>query len=312
MLGNIEKPYAVVLGSLHLDYIVDIPYLPHKGETLSGKNLKIIPGGKGGNQAYYLSLQGINTVMLGKTGADTMSQQLVTSLTDVGVDCSLLAQDTTAASGMSIAMMTEDKDYSAVIISGANMNIDEKYIDSVMNVLREASVLVLQFEIPLPIISYAVKKLQGSTCKVILNAAPAYESQGILEYTDILIVNEVEGEMLSGIAITDTESAIQATIELNKTVPTVITTLGSKGLVYTETGAKPVFLPAYTVDVVDSHGAGDSFVGGLSAEIARGKSIDEAVNYAMGVAALSVQHKGPKAHNAVQENVQAFLASRQQ
>ncbi len=311
MLGSIEKPYAVVLGSLHLDYIVDIPYLPHKGETLSGSNLKIIPGGKGGNQAYYLSLQGIKTVMLGKTGTDTMSQQLTTSLTDVGVDCSRMVQDETAASGMSVAMVTEDKDYSAVIISGANMNIDEEYIDSVLDVLLNASVLVLQFEIPLAVISYAVKKLKDSPCKVILNAAPAYKSQGILEYTDILVVNEVEGGMLSGIAITDTESAIKATSVLNDTVPTVITTLGSKGLVYSENKNKPVFLPAYTVDVVDSHGAGDSFVGGLSARIAEGESISEAVKYAMGVAALSVQQKGPKARNAVPENVTAFLASRQ-
>ena len=299
-------PSAVVLGSLHLDYIMETPYIPSKGETLSGSNLQIIPGGKGGNQAYYLALQGVSTVMLGKVGTDSMSEPLITSLEEVGVDCSYIERCPNLASGMSIAMVTKDRDYSAIILSGSNQQIDNEYIDSVKDLLLSSSVLVLQYEIPLDSILYAVKLVKDSPCKVILNAAPAYDRPEILEYIDILIVNEVEAGMLTGSKVSDIDSAIDATQVLATKVPVVITTLGSTGLVFSENNNESIFMPAFKVEVVDSHGAGDSFVGALSAKIAEGKDLSDAIEYATCVAALSVQNKGPKNPNVTPNDVTIF------
>ena len=307
MQNQNTNTYAAVLGSLHLDYIVDIPYIPVKGETLKGQNLKVIPGGKGGNQAFYLALQGVKTYMLGKLGNDAMAVPQRESLEEAGVDCTRLETVDSVASGMSLAMVTDDKDYSAVIMTGANQCVDNEYIDSVKDIILSASVLVLQYEIPLPTIEYTVKLAKGSPCKVILNAAPAYNYPEILEYTDILIVNEVEAAMLSGIKVKDKNSATKATRILSGRTGTVITTLGGAGLIYVENNAEPVFMPARRVDVVDSHGAGDSFVGGLSAKIAQGESLQTAIEYAMAVAALSVQNKGPKTSSITPESVNQFL-----
>ena len=298
--------YAAVLGSLHLDYILEIPYLPAKGETLKGDNLKVIPGGKGGNQAYYLALQGVCTYMLGMVGVDSMSAPLVDSLVEVGVDCEYLARNSAAASGMSVAMVTQDKDYSAVIHSGVNLCIDKEYIYSVKDIIQKAGALVMQYEIPLSSVLYAAKLAAQSKTKVILNAAPMYDTPDILKYVDILIVNEVEAGMIAGKEIDSIESAGDVTRQLNINIPSVITTLGSKGLVYAADGNDPEFIPAYKVDVVDSHGAGDSFVGAFAARIVKGSSLKSAIEYAVCVAAISVQNKGPKTLNVTEAAVEQF------
>lgn len=281
-----------VLGSLHLDYLVHLPYIPRKGETLKGRDLRIQPGGKGANQAYYAALMGAPTMMLGRVGDDMMGETQKAALAAANVDVSLLKVDPGVKSGMSVAMICDDSDYGAAIISGANMRVGKEDVDAAGEAILGASHLVMQYEIPLDTVAYAAKLARRAGVKVVVNAAPAYPGEEILAETDILIVNEIEAEMLLGIPGGNAAETL-ARLEQSPAPAVRIVTLGAAGVVYASEDESG-FLPAHDVAVKDSHGAGDSFVGALCACLADGGTIGEAVAFGNAAAALSVANSGPR------------------
>lgn len=285
---------VVVLGSLHLDYLVRLPYIPRKGETLKGEDLQVQPGGKGANQAYYSALQGAKTYMIGRVGADAMGETQTSALKTAGVDVSRVLIDPEAKSGMSIAMIDDDSDYGAVILSCANMAVTKEDVNKAADLIANASCLVMQYEIPLDTVKYAAEKAKNNGVKVILNAAPAYPEPGILELIDVLVVNEVEAEMLLGIAPGDAEQNLSQIIGV-KTPPIKVVTLGSAGLVFSSPDDSG-FIPSHKVNVRDAHGAGDCFVGSFAARLASGDSLRSALEYGNAAAAVSVTHSGPRSN----------------
>lgn len=283
---------VAVLGSLHLDYLISLPYIPRKGETLKGRDLTLQAGGKGANQAFYSALQGVPTYMIGRIGSDSMGEIQKKSLVEAGVNVDHLKIDASAKSGMSVAMICDDSDYGAAILSGANMNVGIDDVEAARNVICGSSCLVMQYEIPLPVVAYAARMARAANVKVIVNAAPAYEDKDILNEIDILIVNEIEAEMLLGIQPGDRESMLR---QLKETAlpPVRIVTLGSEGIIYASPDGSG-YIPPHKVPVKDAHGAGDSFVGAFSAHIALGHSLEDALTYGNAAAAVSVTHAGPR------------------
>lgn len=280
-MGNV-----VVIGSLHMDIMVNAPDRPRKGETLRGSAWGLRCGGKGGNQAVQAAYHGATVQMIGRVGTDDFGAQLRDHLAQAGVDTHALRTDPTAGSGMSVAIVDATGDYGAVIVSGVNMHIDESDIEAARPLLDATAVLVLQYEIPLPMVALAAQAAHQQGARVILNAAPAYPPPpGLLPSVDILVVNEVEGEMLSGVTITEIESAHEACRRLRESVKTVILTLGERGVIAAD-GDQQFHLPAYRVDVVDTHGAGDAFVGALAARLADHSPLMDALRYASAAAAL--------------------------
>lgn len=283
---------VVVLGSLHLDYLARVPYIPRKGETLRGRDLQLQPGGKGANQAFYAALQGAETWMIGRIGDDSMGATQVEALAAAGVDTSRIRVDPGAKSGMSVALIDDESDYGAVILSGANLRVTHEDVDAVEDLIAAASCLVMQFEIPLETVLYAATMARRHGVKVILNAAPAYPAPEIIAKTDVLIVNEVEAEMLLGLKLGSPESMLAALRKLASPA-TRIVTLGSAGLVFAS-AADAGFIPSHQVAVRDAHGAGDCFVGAFAARLALGDSLRDALEYGNAAAAVSVTHSGPR------------------
>ena len=286
---------VIVCGSLHLDIMVEAPHLPRLDETAVGSAWRQVCGGKGGNQAVQAARHDAKTAMMGRVGKDDFGARLAANLDAAGVDRTGVGVDPHAGSGMSVAIVDANGDYGAVIVSGANLALDPAIIDSDWHRLGGARVLVLQNEIPEAANIGAARAAKRAGAIVIFNAAPARASSAdLLDLVDVLIVNRVEAEMLSGIAVSGRQSAIAALSALGAGRRTIIVTLGGGGLVVASPGKAPVEIEALPVSVVSTHGAGDCFVGALAARLAAGDAMAAACGYANTAAGKFVSAPRPE------------------
>lgn len=287
-----KTPYIAVLGSLHHDIIVRAAALPRLGETAVGTGWSTKRGGKGANQATQAAYHGAQVYMIGRVGSDAEGRALLESLAHAGVDTQHVTHTQGVPSGMSVAIINAEGDYGAVIVSGANAQVDEQELNAAQAVIAGASLLVLQLELNIRVVVRAAELAKANGVPVLLNAAPAYPLPDALSSAvDHLVVNQVEAEMLTGLPVITRAEAEEALARLERVAPTVIITLGGQGVVFSGPAGDPAFLPAYDVEVVDAHGAGDSFVGALCAKLTSGSPLAEAVMYANATAALVVSTK---------------------
>jgi ribokinase len=279
----------IVCGSLHLDIMVDAPNLPRLDETAVGTSWGMKCGGKGGNQAVMAARLGAHTAMIGRVGADDFGARLLAHLDEAGVDRHAVETDPVAGSGMSVALVDPQGDYGAVIVSGSNLRMSPEHSAQQFLSLGGASVLVLQNEIPEAVNLAVAKAARAAGARVLLNAAPARPlSAEFLDQVDILVVNRVEAEMMSGLSVTDLLSAQSALPALGGHARDVIITLGGEGLVFMAKGATPHRLASHKVTVISTHGAGDSFLGTMAIMLARGSNLADASEAANRVAARFV------------------------
>lgn len=296
-----------VAGSLHYDIMVRTPYLPRQGETLIGSAWWWKPGGKGGNQAMAAARHGAATEMIGALGADDFGARLRACLTDAGVGHSNI-RDTPGGSGMSVALVEGGGDYSAVVVSGANLAIDAAQIEASTPALQSAKILVLQNEISEAANITAARIVRAAGGFVVLNAAPARPlSPELGQLVQLLIVNAIEAEMLGAPPVTDLETAAAAARHLNTPDYTVIVTAGGHGLAGASS-REVVTLAGYPVAKAQTHGAGDTFVGALAARLAADDTLDQAMRYANAAAALHVGAAEHARGKITVADVQHFLA----
>lgn len=278
---------VVALGSLHLDVMVRARALPRLGETMAGDAVAFEAGGKGGNQAVAAAQHGARVAMIGAIGHDVFGGMLRTYLSTNGVDMSQVAEHDGVASGMSVAVTEPAGDYAAIIVSGANAQLGA-LSPAASALIGGARWLMLQNEVPDAANLAAASAAFAAGCRVILNAAPARTAPpGLTAMVDVLVVNAVEAEDLSGIAVIDVASARAAATALCREVACAIVTAGGDGLALARHGACTRF-PAHKVVVLSTHGAGDAFVGALAARLATGDGIEVAARYANAAAALWV------------------------
>jgi ribokinase len=271
---------------LHFDIMVRAPYLPRAGETLIGERWWWKPGGKGGNAAMAAARHGAAVEMIGCLGEDGFGERLRERLAAAGVGLDHL-RSVAAGSGMSVAITQEDGDYAAVVVSGANRDLDAEQVAASADVIGGSHVLLLQNEIDEQANAAAAELARAAGSTVILNAAPVRPMGAMSGLVDVLVVNTVEAEMLGAGAVTDLTAAVNAAHQLSSVAPTVIVTAGSAG-VAAATGEESWRLPAYPIDAPDAHGAGDVFVGALAARLAGAASLPDALRYANAAAALHV------------------------
>jgi ribokinase len=293
-----EGPGVAVVGSLHFDIMVRAPYLPRTGETLIGEAWWWKQGGKGGNQAVAAARHGARVEMIGCLGRDEFGARLRERLAAAGVGLEGVRM-VERGSGMSVAIQQDTGDYAAIVVSGANREIDEGHIAASADAIRGSRVVLLQHEIG-PAANVAAAQLARSAgVTVILNAAPARPLEGLAGLVDVLVVNTVEAEMLGAGPVADLASAVAAARALLGFAPTVLVTAGMAG-VAAAAGDETLSVAAHQVPSAETHGAGDVFVGALAARLSDGAPLADAVRYANAAAALHVgtaeddrEHLGP-------------------
>jgi ribokinase len=275
----------LVAGSLHYDIVVDAPRLPALDETLPGRSVHYIPGGKGRNQAVAAALNGARTCMAGRVGSDAAAETLKNDLIEQGVDISQLQVGNGEASGMSVAITMPGGEYGAVVVSGANLNFEADKVD----IPADTGLVVLQNEIAdAANIAVATKARQAGAI-VILNAAPARPLfDDLAALVDILVVNRGEAAALTGQPVEDVKDAMAAAAELCERLAKVIVTLGRDGAVHMRAGGRPEHQPAFRAQAISAHGAGDFFIGALANQLAAGSEFEAAIHYAQAAGAIYV------------------------
>ena len=296
----------LVVGSLHLDVIVHSSRLPKPDETLLGDKVSYRFGGKGGNQAVAAAKIDVQVFMAGRIGTDNFGKQIYDTLSNQNINLDGLKM-VDEATGMSVALIGSDGIYSAVVVSGVNQTIDLSEIA----VPDDLTVLVLQNEINTDANFEIIKKVPKSTF-VILNAAPALTpNKDFFERIDLLIVNQLEAKML----LNEEPSIfnnLDALRKLQNLGPKeVIITLGADGYTGISKNGEIFSEPGIKVDVLSTHGAGDSFVGTLAAFICKGEPINIAAQYAQASSALHVKTPIDQREKILQADIENMFSLNQ-
>ena len=274
-----------VIGSINMDQVVSTERIPGKGETLAGSDLRYISGGKGANQAVAMARLGAEVTMFGCVGDDDNGRQLLNALKDEGVDTSHISVRKDAPTGLAIITVSEN-DNVIIVVSGANGLVDRAYIDSIADQLIDNDLVVLQHEIPLDTVHYAVSFCYEKGIPVVLNPAPAAEvPKDIVEKVKYLTPNEHEAALIFG-ADADINEVMKAYKEK------LIVTQGSKGVSVCLANGEILTVPSIKAKIVDTTGAGDTLNGAFSVRIAAGDSIEDALRYANTAAGLSIEKFG--------------------
>jgi ribokinase len=275
----------LVAGSLHYDIVVDAPRLPMLDETLPGRSVRYIPGGKGRNQAVAAALNGARTFMAGRIGSDAAAETLKDDLIARDVDISQLQTGDGEASGMSVAIVMPEGEYGAVVVSGANLSLEADKV----SIPADTGLVVLQNEITDAANIAIAGKARSAGAIVLLNAAPARPLfDDLAALVDILVVNRGEAAALTGRPVGNVEDAMAAAVDLCARVPKVVVTLGGGGAVHMRGGGRPEHQSAFRAQVISAHGAGDFFIGALANQLAAGSEFEAAIHYAQAAGAVYV------------------------
>jgi ribokinase len=296
----------LVIGSLNADLVVRAPHFPQPGETISGDDLNIIPGGKGANQAVAAARQGASVAMLGRVGQDSFGPFLLDNLKADSVNIThVLADD--AATGTAIIIVDANGQNSIVLSAGANGKVSPADVDHASSL--NPSLILLQLEIPTPTVLHAAQYAKQNNIRVILNPAPAKAlPDELIALTDFIIPNETELSLLTGIEVQDLASAEQAAkVLLKRGAKNVIVTLGSKGALFVS-DQQVLQVSAYKINVVDTTAAGDAFIGGFASALLRGLEVETAVKYANACGALAATKFGAQPSLPTKEETEKFIS----
>jgi len=302
--------HIVVVGSLNMDLVVEVPAIPLPGETVLGKNFATFPGGKGANQAVAAARLGARVSLIGRVGKDAFGDQLLASAQADGIDITHVGRDETAATGVAMIAVDEQGQNSIAVASGANFCLTADHVREAWAELDDVDLLVMPLETPLDTIETAVSLANESGATVVLNPAPARPLPAeLLAGIDVLVPNEPETAQLTALPInTEAESRDAARELLALGVGNVVLTLGSRGALVLDGKTESFTLvPARRVEVVDTTAAGDAFVAGLAVALGEGQTLVEAAQFANAVGALAVTKQGAQPGMPAREEVEISL-----
>jgi ribokinase len=282
-----------VVGSINQDFVLSVERRPAPGETVTDARLATHNGGKGANQAAAAALLGAGVTFLGRVGDDGFGGPLVRALAEKGVDTNLVEEVPDSSTGTAFITVTPDGENAITVAPGANRRLTVEDVDAASGTIGEAKVLVVQMEIPPEVVRRAVEVAAANETRALLNLAPPFEvPQALLEKLDPLVLNEHEAAFLLGENVEGVDGAISAASELSNLGPrSVVVTVGEDGAVFSN-GASTEHLTAPNVEVVDTTGAGDAFVGALAARLADDAPLEDAVAYAVRAGAAAVTKEG--------------------
>ena len=291
-----QSKKIVVVGSCNTDMVIKADRLPVPGETILGGTFFMNPGGKGANQAVAAARLGGNVTLISKTGNDVFGKQSVMLYTTENIKTDYIYSDSRHPSGVALITVDSQGENCIVVASGANAYLTPSDIDKASAEIENSDLVLMQLEIPIETVEYVAEMANKKGIKVILNPAPARAlSNNLLKNVYIIIPNKNEAEILSGIKVSDIESAKQAADIISaKGVDIVVITLGSQGALIKEY-AEYHFVEAYKVDALDTTAAGDTFCGSVCVGLSEGRSILDSVKFAARAAAITVTRMGAQA-----------------
>ncbi len=300
----------VVIGSLNMDLVVRLLKIPRPGETLLGGVFRTFPGGKGANQAVAAARLGAHVTMIGCIGSDAFGKEMRETLADEGIATEHILVHSQEATGVALIQVDAQGQNSIAVASGANFCLTSDYVEKAMQTIGEFDALVMPLETPLETIYSGARIASKIGAKVILNPAPAQVlDKDLLELVDVLLPNEYEIALMTGIPLQstqDTRRAAEKLISLGS--KSLLVTLGSQGALLLDGKThQETIIPACPVRAVDSTAAGDCFVSALAVALCEGLTLLAAAEFANAAAALSVTHDGAQPSLPRREEVIRFL-----
>lgn len=283
----------LIVGSSNTDMVIKTQKFPSPGETILGGKFLMNAGGKGANQAVAAARTGGKVTFVGKIGNDIFGRQAVQQLKEEGIDVDFVSVDVENPSGVALITVDSKGENSIVVAPGSNGTLSSGDFDKASGVLDESEFVLLQLEIPILTVEHIAEMAARKHKKVVLNPAPAARlSDELLRNISIITPNESEAELLTGVKVTDEQSALKAANLLHdKGVETVIITMGAAGAFLLADGKHDI-ISAPRVEPVDTTAAGDTFNGALVVALSEGKSIRESIAFANQAAAISVTRIG--------------------
>jgi len=297
---------VLVIGSLNMDFVINVNKTPLPGETISANKFTLVPGGKGANQAYALGRLGLAVSMIGVVGKDEYGKKLIANLKTAKVNTKRIVKLDKVKTGNAFITVDSNGENSIVTVGGTNHELSKSIIDKNVDIIKKADIIVMQLEIPLEVVLYVAKlaKLLGKL--VIIDPAPATRDlpDELFKYVDIIKPNETELQTISGMELKNEQDYIEAARALiNKGVKKVVVTLGANGsLLVTKDEYKK--FNAIKAHVVDTTAAGDCFTAGLVKGLIDNKEIEDAIKYGHIVSSIAVTRCGAQSSIPTKEEVE--------
>lgn len=290
----------LVAGSANLDFSTRVPHLPAPGETVLGASFQTAPGGKGANQAVACARAGGKVSFFGALGDDPYAEPLRAALRESGVrDLTIRLPVPTGAAFISVSEAGEN---AITVASGANALLQPEQLPD----LAPYRFLVLQLELPLETVQAYAAQGRAAGLQVVLNAAPARTlSPGLLAQVDVLVVNRGELEALAGAG--EVREQLARVRALGPS--TVLVTLGAAGSLARWEGGWAE-QPGRPAQVVDTTGAGDTYVGSLVAALSEGRDLPQAMAFATCASALACEGPGAQAAMPWRAQIEEALVER--
>lgn len=299
-----------VVGSLNMDLVIRSPRIPGPGETIIGSDFQTVPGGKGANQAVAAARLGGQVNMVGRVGKDSFADVLMDNLNSSKVDASYIKRDVDSATGVALIVVDDTGENIIVVASGANMQVTETDVEAAEQIIKSSDVLLLQLEVPVKAVTRAAQIARQFGVTVILNPAPAQRlSPDLLNLVDIIVPNESEAEILTGIHLSsqvDLENASNRLLESG--VKSVVITLGGRGSFFADSQPEGEYVNAFEIKPVDTTAAGDAFLGCLAVKIGEGSPLPEAVRWANAAGALAAMRFGAQTSLPSQDEVLQLIS----
>lgn len=289
---------VTVIGSSSMDLVVTAKKRPDRGETILGESFKTVPGGKGANQAVAAARLGAEVYMVGCVGDDAFGEDILTNFKKNGVLTTYVEPVTHMESGTAHITLA-DGDNSIIVVKGANDLVTPAFVEKALDVIRTSNIVLIQQEIPEETVEYVSDLCQQLNVPLLLNPAPSRPiSKNVIANAAYITPNELEAAVL----FEDVDLHEALAQNPNK----LFITEGKNGVRYHD-GQKEVVVPSYTVEAVDTTGAGDTFNAAFAVALAEGKSFKEAVRFANRAASLSVTKFGAQGGMPTREEVERSL-----
>ncbi|WP_138945015.1 ribokinase [Plantibacter sp. M259] len=306
-----QSPRIVVVGSLNADLVVRTARFPQPGETLTGSELAVIPGGKGANQAVAAGRLGGDVTMVGAVGDDAHGSLLLESLSSSGVDVTRIARRDDVATGTAVITVDDAGENTIIVSPGANGTLTPDRVGEAWTALDSAGVVCLCLEVPIDTVLETARRGSAAGALVLLNLSPyGPVPEELLQATGVLLVNEHEAADLAGVDPEEAGWEATATALRSHGIRRAVVTTGAAGSVVIDGEAEPTSVPSPTVDAVDTTGCGDAFMGALALRLAAGDELVDAARFASTVGSYAATGAGAQASYPDQQQLTAFLEQR--